>query len=210
MRRILLVLLLLAAPGVAGQRFAATFDSLAPNGQLVVKSNRGNAVTISLAGVSVPSAVVPRLRDYSNGVLVGRALRVDLVDPESASGVVYFQVGPRWISLNKQLLVDGYATVPDSDPLQLANYQEKGRQRQVGLWGGRWVRPHLEDAAPQMTDRDRMIAMYGLPSFTRRDSEADQSGLVSYHVLIEDFYIEKGMVLRYRDGILLNKQAYNP
>ncbi|MGE0492023.1 MAG: hypothetical protein AB7S38_22610 [Vulcanimicrobiota bacterium] len=210
MRRILLLLLVLATPAVAGQRFAATFANLAPNGQLVLKSKQGQAVAVSLAGLSVSPGVVAKLSDYCDGVLVGRALRVELVDPQARSGVVYFQVGPRWISLNKQLLVDGYATVTDSDPLQLAGYQEKGRQRQVGLWGQRWVRPHLEDAAPQMTDRDRMIAMYGLPSFSRRNSEADQSGLVSYHVLIEDFYIEQGMVLRYRDGILLNKQAYNP
>lgn len=217
-RRVCVLLLLTTALAMGRQPFVATLQGTSADGKLLVSTGQSD-VLVDLAGVSVPPKALPAFRGYIQKVCGGHRLAVhpEEVLEESAvrrhyqATVVVVTGSGKQICLNKQLLVDGYALASG----RWEEYQEKGKARQVGLWSvgqPRWVVPKIPRTAPvasaEGTDRDRIIQMYGMPDFTRRDTEKDTHDVIGHHIMIRDFYVKQGLVFIYRDGRLLNQQPY--
>ncbi len=224
---IILLFNLMPATSEARQPFRAVLQSVTLDGRLILgdsQTTEPGTIIVNLDGIHIPPKAIKPFQKYIRKTLGGRQLVVKItkVLQESPTfriykGIILLPAGTKQINLNKQLLVDGYAVLQRDNRLakNWVPYEDKGRQRKIGLWSlgtPRWIIPHLPRALPQATaqgtDRDRIIAMYGMPDFTRKLHEKDLEGVISYHIMIQDFYIKEGLVFIYRDGRLLNKQPY--
>ncbi len=182
------------------------------------------SMLIKLAGVTVPGRALSSFNRYCSSVLGGHLLMIKVYERHGEvkfmptySGVITIVTGGKNINFNKQLLVDGYGMLrrQDSRFTDWEKYENKGRQRKVGVWSlgaPRWPIPKIPRVAPestaQGTDRDRIISQYGLPDHTNRVTIPDNYSIISYHLYITDFYLREGLVFIYRDGKLVNKQPY--
>ncbi|MBI3926743.1 MAG: thermonuclease family protein [Armatimonadetes bacterium] len=222
-----MMLLTLAGAAESQQPFVGVLASTTMDGKLMLTTGQNlehGTVAVDLAGVNIPPAAFKPLQEYCEKVLGGRQLLVEVTEVHeeapgfrSCTGTVQFTAGSKKVNFNKQLLVDGYATMDRERPVDPSweRYEDKGRERRVGLWSNgkpRWVIPNIQRNLPkataQGTDRDRIISMYGMPDFTRTDNGRDIHSPRSYPIEIKDFYLQEGLVFIYRDGRLVNQQPY--
>ncbi len=153
-RFITVVLLLLTVSGWGDHCLQARLSGVTQDGRLVVVTEDSYAgqTVVALAGSTIPPRAQEPFTHYCGRLLTGRTLTITIIDIHdetdafrSYTGLVDFSTQKAHISLNKQLLVDGYGLVSNAFRDAWGHYQEKAQTRQVGLWSldDHWVVPRL-------------------------------------------------------------------
>lgn len=204
--------------------FSCFFAGTTTSGNLFVATSPediSGSHRIVLWGVKVPSRAESAFGKYVQKMLGGYLLHVRVKRrTEGGSiptlvGEIMIVQGSNYINFNKAVLRDGYGEITADAPASYQAFAGYARSKGLGIYSpGRpkWIIPAVvkEEAAAAgvITDRDKTIQQYGIPSYTNRTQIPDNYSILQYHIYITDFYLNNGLVFIYRDGKLINKQTY--
>lgn len=204
--------------------FSCFFAGTTTNGSLFVATSPediSGSHRVDLYGVRVPPRAASAFNKYVQKMLGGYLLHVRIkkrLDDKSIPamvGEVMIVQGNSYINLNKALLRDGYAELGPGAPGSYRAFVAYAARKGLGYHSSgrpKWVVPNppREDPASVgiVTDRDKTIERFGIPNYSNRTLIPDNYSILQYHIYITDFYLREGQVFIYRDGKLVNKQAY--
>lgn len=204
--------------------FACFFAGTTTSGNLFVATSPDDisgSRRIVLYGVRIPPRAESAFGRYVQKMLGGYLLHVRVKrslgegSVPTKQGEIMIVQGASYVNFNKAVLRDGYGELTADAPPSYAAFASYARSRGLGIWASgrpRWIVPRIvHDESPSsgvVTDRDKTIQRYGIPSYTNRTQIPDNYSILQYHIYITDFYINLGQVFIYRDGKLINRQAY--
>lgn len=206
--------------------FSCFFAGTTTGGNLFVATSPediSGSHRVLLWGCTVPTQASSAFNKYVQKMLGGNLLHVRIkkrIEEKSIPamvGEVMIVQGNKYVNLNKALLRDGYAQLASGAPASYGRFYAYAQRKGLGVHHGagsrpRWIipEPPQEDPAASgiVTDRDKTIAQYGIPNYSNRTLIPDNYSILQYHIYITDFYLRLGQVFIYRDGKLVNKQAY--
>ena len=215
----------LALPAAAKDTlFSCFFAGTTTSGNLFVATSPediSGSHRIVLYGVRIPPRAESAFGKYVQKMLGGYLLHVRVKRPvnegsiPTMQGEIMIVQGSSYVNFNKAVLRDGYGELASDAPASFAKFASYARSHGLGIWASgrpRWIVPTVtrdETAASgAVTDRDKTIQKYGIPSYTNRTQIPDNYSILQYHIYITDFYLNLGQVFIYRDGKLINRQAY--
>jgi hypothetical protein len=203
--------------------FSCFFAGTTTDGSLFVATSPDDisgSHRIVLYGVK-PTRTATAYNNYVQKMLGGYLLHVRVkkqLDDRSIPamvGEVMIVQGNSYVNLNKAVLRDGYGTPTAEAPASYRPFAAYAQRKGLGVYAaGRphWILPvpPKDDPATAgaVADRDRTIERLGIPNYTNRTLVPDNYSVLQYHIYITDFYLREGQVYIYRDGKLINKQAY--
>lgn len=204
--------------------FSCFFAGTTTSGNLFVATSPDDisgSSRVVLYGVRIPPVAESAFGRYVQNMLRGYLLHVRIKKRLEGGtmpvmlGEIMIVQGSNYVNFNKAVLRDGYGDLAPGAPASYMPFARYARNKGLGFHSSgrpRWIIPQVAKDDPAMTgimtDRDKTIEKYGVPSYTTRTQIPDNYSILQYHIYITDFYLNVGIVFIYRDGKLINKQAY--
>lgn len=204
--------------------FPCFFAGTTTNGNLFVATSPedlSGSHRVVLYGVHIPPVAESAFGKYVQKMLGGNLLHVRIKrrleggTMPTMLGEIMIVQGKSYLNFNKAVLRDGYGELSADAPTSYQPFIRYAQSKGIGFHAAgrpRWIVPQMQHDDPVMadaiTDRDKTIQQYGIPSYTNRTQIPDNYSILQYHIYITDFYLNIGQVFIYRDGKLINKQVY--